>query len=487
MDGVGQNPRYHIEALLGEGGMGRVYRARPEGGGPSVAVKVLRRDPASSSYAPADRARFRQEAEAAGRVGHPGIIRVFDYQQLPDGEALIAMELLDGESLDVWLARSGAWSEGLRILAAVADALHCAHEHGIVHRDVKPQNVFLHGPPGARIPKILDFGIAKVTASEHTQIETVAGTVLGTPHYLAPERALGRPLDARADLYSLGVILYELLTGRVPFVAATAMEVLARHIREAPLDPRLAAPGSGIPEGLAQLTLALLAKNPADRPATGREVAAALERWAADPAVAGRVRPPSASHDPAAATLALDDLAARPTAVPGAGIAPDVPARSRGLRRSLGWLALGLTGVVAVALVGLFAREVPGPAVPDRSDAADVRAPATEPVAASTPEAPVEATDRPTPEVPVEATDRPTPASAVRHAEDRSASAPWVTPGEENATVAVGAAEAAQPSEGTEDRPKRPPRIKTRRNQRASSPNSPEPALPAFKDDVYAD
>ncbi|MEZ4382811.1 MAG: protein kinase [Nannocystaceae bacterium] len=265
--------RYEITGLVGEGGMGRVYAATHRFLRRRVALKVLRGDAQTSAESVA---RFRQEALLCTRIGHPGIVEVLDCATYGEGRTsrvFMVMELLEGESLEDAMARPGPADARLEWLAAIAEALAAAHRVGVVHRDIKPANVFL---VGGRAPKILDFGIAKATDQEGVQ--TQAGALLGTPYYLAPERALGRALDGRADLYSLGVILYELLTGDVPFVGATMMEVLGHQIRSAPLDPRQAAPERPIPASVAALTLELLAKDPQARPADGDLLAARLRR-----------------------------------------------------------------------------------------------------------------------------------------------------------------------------------------------------------------
>jgi serine/threonine-protein kinase len=308
--------RFRIVRPLGMGGMGRVYEVEHVQLPRRLALKLLRRDKHSAEHL----ARFRQEAEAASRVGHPAIVDIVDFGMGDDGRVYLAMELLRGESLEHWLGGQGRLVDGLRWLAEIARGLDAAHRTGVVHRDVKPQNLFLHRAADGRVlPKILDFGIAKVTSTDHTAIATAAGTVLGTPYYLAPERALGRPLDARADLYSVGVVLYEMLTGNVPFADESFMGVLMKHVREPPLDPRQAAPERPIPDGVATLTMALWAKDPAERPASGLDVAERLEsmvehEFAALAAVPTGPREPIAATDDA--TMSLDAIASRPTTAP---------------------------------------------------------------------------------------------------------------------------------------------------------------------------
>jgi serine/threonine-protein kinase len=311
--------RYRIVRELGRGGMGRVYEAEHTLLRSRVAIKVLRDDKRSLEH----QARFRQEAVAASSVGHPAIVAVSDFHA-DGGRAYMVMELLRGESLEDWLERPGSLADGLGWLVDISLGLAAAHAAGIVHRDLKPANLFLHRTADGRIhPKILDFGIAKISTTDHTAVATAAGTMLGTPYYLAPERALGKPLDPRADLYSLGVVLYEMLTGGVPFVDSTYMGVLGKHVRQLPLDPRQAAPERAIPDSVALLAMTLLAKDPEARPGSAAELAQRIERCLRDDAaaIAHVVTGPRAAATnvgaiEAPATVGIDELANRPTAIP---------------------------------------------------------------------------------------------------------------------------------------------------------------------------
>ena len=310
--------RYRVLEVLGEGGMGRVYRAQHVFLGREVALKMLRRDQAADAET---LARFEQEARAAGSIGHAAIVEIVDFARQADGTVFLAMELLRGRTLEDFMAEPGTLAPAIAWMAEVARGLAAAHEAGVVHRDIKPGNIFLaEQPDGAVQPKILDFGIAKLLKAEAASVETEAGTVLGTPYYLAPERAMGHRLDPRADLYSFGVILYELLTGNVPFVDKSFMGILARHMHEQPLDPRQAAPDRGIPDGIARLTMELLRKDPAERPASAAEVATRLERMLAEdgPALAAVPTGPRGEPEGGDATVRLDEAAEHPTAAPGA-------------------------------------------------------------------------------------------------------------------------------------------------------------------------
>ncbi len=252
--------------------MGRVYEAEHVVLARKVAIKLLRGDAQASADS---LARFQQEALTASRIGAPQIVEVIDFASHVGAggraQTYMVMELLVGESLEDWLERPGTLAEGVALLAELCDGLAAAHGAGVVHRDIKPANVFVR-PSASRAAqpvrvKILDFGIAKVTAGGlgDAGFQTQKGSLLGTPYYLAPERVLGEPLTPAADVYSVGVVLYELLTGDVPFVAESFMGVLARHVQTPPLDPRQAAPERGIPDGVAALCMRLLAKQPSVR------------------------------------------------------------------------------------------------------------------------------------------------------------------------------------------------------------------------------
>ncbi len=267
--------RYALERLLGRGGMGLVFEARHVAVGRRVAVKILRPEYARSDEAVA---RFHREAKAAASVGSPHIVEVIDFGYSEDGGAYLAMELLEGEDLAALLRRKGALepARAVAIVRQVAEALAAAHGRGIVHRDLKSGNVFVSR--GDRV-KVLDFGVSKVLdPGDNGSFDTAQGAMIGTAHYMAPEQASdGRGVDARADLYSLGCILFEMLTGELPFVGATPVEVLYKHVHEAPRRPSAVRPG--VPRALDALVLKLLAKDRESRPADARAVLAALEQW----------------------------------------------------------------------------------------------------------------------------------------------------------------------------------------------------------------
>jgi serine/threonine protein kinase len=259
--------RYQIQATLGHGGMARVYRAQHAHLGHAVALKVLHGDTAS------DRRRverFRREAATAAQLHHPNVVQVHDFGVSPDGLVFMAMELLEGATLAQRLEEGRRFgpSEIAELVRQVALGLGSAHRLGFVHRDLNPKNLMLvDGPRGLRVV-ILDFGLVRVLDSADPRL-TVHGQVYGTPAYMAPEQIVDGELDARTDLYALGVILYELLAGRRPF-AGSMGDVLDKHTRgrAAPLDDRT---------GLGTLAQTLMAKSPAERPASAEAVVAALE------------------------------------------------------------------------------------------------------------------------------------------------------------------------------------------------------------------
>jgi len=321
--------RYRIAGLLGEGGMGRVYVAEHTVLQRRVALKLLRRD---TEAAAENLARFQREALAASRIGTPQIVEIVDFDHYvgPSGErqTYMVMELLVGQSFEDWMEDERGLDEGLELLAQLCDGLAAAHRAGVIHRDIKPANVFCCAPdptvPGAgpRV-KILDFGIAKITAGGHGY-QTQRGALLGTPYYLAPERVMGAKLSAAADIYSVGVILYELLTGTVPFVADSFMGILARHVQDQALDPRQAAPSRTIPDSVASLAMRLLAKQPEDRPSAAALAAELRELIARERTQLAAVRVGLASSvaGPGVDTQIFDDpsaagIAERETVAPG--------------------------------------------------------------------------------------------------------------------------------------------------------------------------
>jgi eukaryotic-like serine/threonine-protein kinase len=271
--------RYRIEARVGSGAMGAVYRAHQTGLARRVAVKILNRDRSLSGDTVQ---RFRREAQAMSALHHPNTVRVFDFGSTDDGLLYLAMELLEGESVTDRLVRQGALGvkEAVLLAQSVLRSIGEAHAHGIVHRDLKPDNVYLARVQGEPLPvvKVLDFGIAKAIEGERKidQFETLDGTVFGTPRYMSPEQAAGKALDSRSDLYAVGIMLFEFLAGRPPFVDSDAVVVMARHIREPPLPLSAAAPDAAIPPSLQAVVARALAKEPYERWQTADEFDRAL-------------------------------------------------------------------------------------------------------------------------------------------------------------------------------------------------------------------
>lgn len=265
--------RYEILERVGEGGIGAVYRARRVADGAEVAVKVLSDALATD---PSWVKRFENEALAASRLAHPNTVRVLDWGRAEDGRLWLAMEFLVGHPLRRALA-AGPMEPArvLRVLAQACASLAEAHERGVVHRDLKPDNLFLL-PDGT--VKLLDFSVAKL--KQGSALETAAGVVFGTPQYMSPEQGRGFPVDGRSDLYGLGVLAFEMLTGRVPFDAKDPMDVLAAHVQQ-PVPPM-----PGVPGPVAALVLRCLAKDPAERPQTAAELGRACEALLAPAAAA---------------------------------------------------------------------------------------------------------------------------------------------------------------------------------------------------------
>ncbi|MDC0715867.1 serine/threonine protein kinase [Nannocystis bainbridge] len=275
--------RYRLLKRIGEGGMGSVYQAEHITIGRKLAIKVLSPEYGDS---PEIIARFLQEARTASMLHHEHIVDITDFGYTKQGLAFLTMEYLEGEDLATMLAREGRqpWTRVRRLLLQICRALDAAHEAGIVHRDMKPDNCFRIKRGGnPDFIKILDFGIAKVivegTASgraDRQKMATEAGTLLGTPEYMAPEIARDQKPDARVDVYSVGVVMYELLTGSVPFKGQTFMATVAMQMVDEPEAPRHRAPDAGIPETIEHIVMTALRKDPAERFQTIREFADAI-------------------------------------------------------------------------------------------------------------------------------------------------------------------------------------------------------------------
>src|SRR6476646_8992771 len=226
--------RYRVDAILGTGGMGRVYKAEHTGIGRAVAIKVLHARLGGSKEA---EQRFKREAHASGRLDHPNIVGVSDFGVLGDGSLYLVMEALEGEPLGKRLDREKRipWPEALSIIRAVLAGLRHAHDKGVVHRDIKPDNIFLAKKDGETIVKILDFGIAKLYAGNADDPATTrAGLTVGTPAYLSPEQAVGGQITGASDLYSTSVVFYEMLAGRPPFEDTDPLSIMTAHVSREP-------------------------------------------------------------------------------------------------------------------------------------------------------------------------------------------------------------------------------------------------------------
>jgi serine/threonine-protein kinase len=269
--------RYRIEEQLGEGGMGVVYLASHTVLGKKLALKVLRGEMAKDEDTVK---RFMQEAQAATAIGQQNIIDISDFGQLPDGTTYFVMEHLDGMALTKLIKQGGSvpMVDAIRIVRQIAAALGAAHQVGVIHRDLKPDNVMLITRGGdPYFVKVLDFGIAKVGGAASKLTKT--GMVFGTPHYMAPEQAAGQAVDRRTDIYALGVIMYEMFTGKVPFDADTFMAILSKHMFEPPIPPSQQTHDVKL-GAIEDVIMKALAKKPEDRYQHMEELIAHLDTLA---------------------------------------------------------------------------------------------------------------------------------------------------------------------------------------------------------------
>jgi serine/threonine-protein kinase len=272
--------KYKLERLLGAGGAGTVFQAREQGSPQMVAVKVLHADRAfDEEYV----RRFHREALAAKNLAHEGIVRMLDFGQEPDGTLFLVMEYVPGRSLRQVLDQEGPqpFVRVVNLVSQVCDALGAAHDKGIVHRDVTPANILLvegfdaHGEEVERV-KICDFGVARLRPAMIAEESATGrqGGIVGTPEYMSPEQIQGGALDGRSDVYACGILMYEMITNKLPLDAPSPVTIMLAHLNEEPPSPRRNV--ANIDRGLELLILRCLRKDPGDRPQTAAALRAAL-------------------------------------------------------------------------------------------------------------------------------------------------------------------------------------------------------------------
>ena len=266
--------RYHVIKKLGEGGMGQVYLAEHVKMGRRSAIKVMN---PSMVHDPDAVARFNREASNASRITHPNVCAIYDFGETPDGLIYLAMEFIEGEPLTDLLEREGALPvpRAVGIFTQVAEALQAAHDLGIVHRDLKPDNVMLAQRKGGDQVKVVDFGIAKaVGGDESGQKVTKTGLVVGTPEFMSPEQLSGDKLDGRSDLYSLALVFYRMLAGKLPFDATTVQETMIKRLTDEPTKLAVSRPDLTFPAGLQPVLDTALMRSPVERYQTVAKFAA---------------------------------------------------------------------------------------------------------------------------------------------------------------------------------------------------------------------
>jgi eukaryotic-like serine/threonine-protein kinase len=362
--------RYRLIAPLGEGGMATLWRAIDEQLDREVAVKLLREQYGNDA---GFSARFRQEARSAGSLSHPNIVPVYDYGTDADGTQFIVMQLVDGQDLSAVLRERTVLGtdDAVRVALAVASALEAAHRRGIVHRDVKPGNILITDDGDV---KVTDFGIARAVSEASM---TVTGTTLGSVHYFSPEQARGDEVTGRSDVYSLGIVVYEMLTGRRPFEGDSAAGVALKRLHE---DPPLPSTIRPVPAGLEAIVMRALERDPEARYPDAGSFAEALRVWQRDPgatpppaaaagvAAAAGSPPPPAAPTPASGepTVYIPPPVAMPSDRAPRMAAPPPPRRSQAAPygRSQGqpwwiWL-LALLAVVLLGAIGFLGAQVLG-------------------------------------------------------------------------------------------------------------------------------
>ena len=378
------NDRFKIASLIARGGMGKVYRAEQSPLGREVALKVLNPN-YSGEHDPEFHKRFFLEASICSKLTHPNTVTIFDYGRSEDDVYYIAMELLEGKTLHRAL-RDSAPMDAPRVMhigRQVCRSLREAHGLGVIHRDLKPANIYLvrHGDESDFV-KVLDFGLVKNVAETGEDL-TQTGLFMGSPKYMSPEQIRGEPVDARSDIYALGVIMYEMLTGKVPFDRPSSVNILMAHVHEAPPPMHEASGDSRIPALLEQIVMKCIEKRPDDRFASMDELLVALKQAASDggltvsrsgehamlsgelllsPGETGSF-PPGAFDSAPTGTTPREQVIASHSGTPSGGIAaPGIAAEPEpgGSRRGM-LLGLALVAAAVVAGVVLALREDPEP------------------------------------------------------------------------------------------------------------------------------
>jgi serine/threonine-protein kinase len=391
--------RYFVQKKIGEGGMGVVFAVKHAVIERPLAIKVLKREALRDS---ATIQRFIQEAKAASRIGHPNIVDVTDFGKTPDGMTYSVMEYVDGTTLSKVIKSAAPLpaERAVRIASQIARALAAAHGKGIVHRDLKPDNVFIVNDPevpgGERI-KLLDFGIAKLANDDTNDHRTRTGAVIGTPKYMAPEQCRGVPVDHRADLYSLGVMMFVLGTGRAPFVGEGSGDVLAAHIHVPP--PLMSSLVQGVPPAIEELVQRLLMKAPSDRLQSAEDIIRTID------AITVQGTNPSVTPLPAMSLPAMPSLPpfvtespTKPTTLSGAAFDKPATAPGAGRQRTVLVAVLAAAAVGGVAIALSLQGSQPRAAKPYVSSASPPAAPSPEPEPAAA--APEPAVAEPVPAAP---------------------------------------------------------------------------------------
>jgi eukaryotic-like serine/threonine-protein kinase len=321
-DGAVIRGKYRIVCKVGQGGMGTVYKVVHVAFEEVHALKVIL--PALMSDELFVK-RFKHEAVITRKLQHPNAVRVDDIDEAEDGRPIIVMEYIEGQSLKHLIQEQGALPvpRVCSIIKQAAAALAAAHDLGMVHRDIKPDNIVLVQSPEGEMVKVLDFGIAKIKEARNSDAAgmtlTGTGVVIGTPQYMSPEQAMGKrgdELDGRSDLYSLGVVMYQMLTGDLPFKADTTMGMLLAHMQSEPTPIRIIHPELQIPEGIANVVMRTLEKNPDDRPPSARaliEEIEAAERWTPSPLSETRVMGSGLNYSPEDSARRLRESLRTPT------------------------------------------------------------------------------------------------------------------------------------------------------------------------------